>query len=106
MVQEIAVRGAPNAVQWAKNLTAAVQVDVELRVPSRKGIQHCHSCGIGRNHGSVSVPGLGISICHGSSHTKKRERWQNGPRPDSGDEQGRKSQSYFALEINRIFVIN
>ena len=52
--------------QWVKNLTAAAQVAAEVQVqfPGRgSGLKfwHCHTCGIGHNCGSDSIPGLGIS---------------------------------------------
>ena len=48
--------------------SASLEHRAQVRVPARHSelrIQHCHSCGIGHNHGSDLIPGLGIPCTAG-----------------------------------------
>ena len=64
--------------EWVKMLTAAAQVTSEVQPPSPAQfsglrIWHCHSCGVGCNCSSDSIPGLGLSMCRGGEERKIKE---------------------------------
>ena len=74
---------------WVKNPTVAAQVAVEVRV--RSLAQHsglriwcCCNCGVDDSCNSDSIPGLGISICHGCGHKKGSDSKQEEEKPTCG----------------------
>ena len=61
-------------------------------------IRHCHSCGIGHNCGSDSIPSPGTSICHGAA--------EEGEGRKEGREGGRKKTDCgFHLRLSHSLLV-